>query len=185
MNASTAFGFVFDAGLIQKHVSTTSLAQETQTTSHILGNLVDVMEEIQLARIELTNLIYARFHTSLGINERLDLELSFFDSNSRKKATVTLNTSCLKRGIYPSEIVACKIDVPVDELQNSSTQTLSAEISAAVKDLRVGFSRIIRLCRCVSQLVSLKLRILGSSQWSKRKIFSRAWIFVSSSSRKK
>ncbi|PWA98589.1 hypothetical protein CTI12_AA017120 [Artemisia annua] len=152
MNALTAFGFVFDAGVIQKHVNATSLAQETQTTSHILGNLVDVMEEIQLARIELKTLIYARFHTSLV--ECLDLELYFFGSNSRKKATVTLNTSCLKRGIYPSEIVTCQIDVPVDESQKSSTQTLSAEISAAVKDLRVGFSRIIRLCRCVSQLVS-------------------------------
>lgn len=152
MDASTAFGFVFDAGVTQRLVGATTLAQETQMTSSLLGNLVDVMEEIQLARIELKNLIHARFHTSL--DECLDLELYFFDPNGRKKATVTLNTSCLKRGIYPSEIVPCQIFTPVDESQNSSSQSLSNEIAAAIQDLGVGFLRILRLCRCISQLVS-------------------------------
>ncbi|KAJ0935968.1 hypothetical protein HanRHA438_Chr03g0125491 [Helianthus annuus] len=146
MDASTAFGFVFDAGFLQKHVGATSLAQATQMTTSRLGNLVDVMEEIQLASIELKNLIHAKFHTSL--DERLDLELYFFDSNSRKKATVTLNTSCLKRGIYPSEIAVCQID--------SSHEKLSAEIAGAVQDLKVGFFRILRLCRRISQLVSVQ-----------------------------
>ncbi|KAI7728399.1 hypothetical protein M8C21_014143 [Ambrosia artemisiifolia] len=154
VEASTALGFVFDTGLVQKHVTATSMAHETQMTSSILGNLVDVMEEIQLAKIELKNLIYARFRTSL--DERLDLELYFFDSNSRKKATITLNTSCLKRGIYPAEIVACQIDVSVAESQTSSNEKFSAEIAAAVENLRVGFLRILRLCRCISQLVSLQ-----------------------------
>ncbi|KAJ0801493.1 hypothetical protein HanPI659440_Chr03g0117861 [Helianthus annuus] len=146
MDASTAFGFVFDAGFLQKHVGATSLAQATQMTTSRLGNLVDVMEEIQLASIELKNLIHAKFHTSL--DERLDLELYFFDSNSRKKATVTLNTSCLKRGIYPSEIAVCQI--------HSSHEKLSAEIAGAVQDLKVGFFRILRLCRRISQLVSVQ-----------------------------
>ncbi|XP_076900341.1 uncharacterized protein LOC143554480 [Bidens hawaiensis] len=117
MDASTAFVFVFDAALLQKHAST-NLAHETQMTTSLLGNLVDVMKEIQLARLELKNLIYARFHTSS--DERLDLELYFFDSSSRKKATVTLNASCLKRGIYPSEILACEI--------NSSQEKLSVSL---------------------------------------------------------
>ncbi|KAI7752311.1 hypothetical protein M8C21_015057 [Ambrosia artemisiifolia] len=146
IDASTAFGFVFDAGLLQKHVSATSLAQATQITTSLLGNLVDVMEEIQLARIELKNLIYARFHTSS--EERLDLELYFFDTNSRQKATVTLNTSCLRRGIYPSETASCQID--------STYEKLSAEIAGAVQGLGVGFLRILRLCRCISQLVGLQ-----------------------------
>ncbi|KAK1418133.1 hypothetical protein QVD17_27272 [Tagetes erecta] len=154
IEASTAFGFVFDTGLVQKHLSATSIAQETQMTSSLLGNLVDVMEEIRLAKIELKNLIYARFHTSLG--ESLVLELYFFNSNSRKKATVTLNTSCLRRGIYPADIVASQIEISVDESQKSSNEKLSAEIAAAVQDLRVGFSRILRLCRCISQFVSLQ-----------------------------
>ncbi|KAI3702697.1 hypothetical protein L6452_28447 [Arctium lappa] len=152
MDASTAFGFVFDAGLTQRLVGATTLAQETQMTSSLLGNLVDVMEEIQLARIELKNLIDVRFHSSL--DECLDLELYFFDPKGRKKATVTLNTSCLKRGIYPSEIVPCQIFTPVDGSQNSSSQSLSTEIAAAIQNLRVGFLRILRLCRCISQLVS-------------------------------
>ncbi|XP_024959726.1 uncharacterized protein LOC112500464 [Cynara cardunculus var. scolymus] len=152
MDASTVFGFVFDAGITQRQVGAASLAQETQTTSSLLGNLVDVMEEIQLARIELRNLVHARFHTSL--DESLYLELYFFDPNGRKKATITLNASCLKRGIYPSEIVPCQIFTPVDESQNSSSQSLSTEIAAAIRDLRVGFLRILRLCRSISQLVS-------------------------------
>ncbi|KAI3828128.1 hypothetical protein L1987_02225 [Smallanthus sonchifolius] len=154
MDASTAFGFVFNTGLVQRHVTATSMAKETQMTSSLLGNLVDVMEEIQLAKIELKNLIYARFHTSS--DERLDLELYFFDSNSRKKATMTLNTSCLRRGIYPAEIVASQIDISVDESQNSSNEKLSAEIEAAVQGLKVGFLRILLLCRCISRLVSLQ-----------------------------
>ncbi|KAK9074118.1 hypothetical protein SSX86_006715 [Deinandra increscens subsp. villosa] len=154
MDASTAFGFVLNSVLVQKHATATSLPQETQMTSSLLGNLVNVMEEIQLAKIELKNLIYARFHTSL--DERLDLELYFYDSNSRNKATITLNTSCLKRGIYPSEIVASQIDISVDKSQYSSNEELSAEISAAVQGLRVGYQRILRLCRCISHVVSLQ-----------------------------
>ncbi|XP_021999980.1 uncharacterized protein LOC110897533 isoform X1 [Helianthus annuus] len=155
IDASTAFGFVFDIGLVQKHAAATSMAQETQMASSLLGNLVDVMEEIQLAKIELKNLIYARFHTSL--DERLDLELYFFDPNSRKKATITLNTSCLKRGIYPSEIDACQIGVSVEGSRTSSNEKLSAEIAAAVKNLRVGYFRILRLCKCISQLISVQV----------------------------
>ncbi|XP_071736699.1 uncharacterized protein [Rutidosis leptorrhynchoides] len=154
MDASAAFGFVFNGGLIQKYVGATSLAQETQITSHLFGNLVDVLDEIQLARLELPNLMRARFHTSL--DEQLHLELYFFNATSGKKATVSLNTSCLKRGIYPPEIAPCQIDIAENASQNSSTQTLSAQITAAVKDLRVGYLRIKRLCRCVSQLVGIQ-----------------------------
>nr|XP_043629284.1 uncharacterized protein LOC122600600 [Erigeron canadensis] len=154
MDALTAFGFVIDSGLVQKSAGATSLSQETQVTSYLLGNLVDVMQEIQAARIELKNLIYARFCRSL--EGSLNLELHFFDPNSRKRATVTLNTSCLTRGIYPSEIIACQIDIPIVESQHSSSQKLSAEIAAALEDLVVGFYRILRVCRCISHLVSLQ-----------------------------
>ncbi|XP_076944253.1 uncharacterized protein LOC143614816 [Bidens hawaiensis] len=110
------------------------------------------MDELQCAKFELKNLIHARFHTSF--DERLDLELYFFDSNSRKKATLTLNTACLKRGIYPADVAACQISVSVDGSQISSNEKLTAEIAAAVKDLRVGFFSILRLCRSTSQLLS-------------------------------
>ncbi|CAH1428903.1 unnamed protein product [Lactuca virosa] len=150
MDALIAFRFVFNVGLsTQKHIDHTSLAYETQMNSSVLGNLVDVMEEIQLARIELKNLIHARFHVSL--DKHLHLELYFFNSIIRKKATVTLNTSCLKRGIYPSEILSCQIET---QSQNSSSSSLSDEITAEIKDLKVGFLRILQLCKCISQVIN-------------------------------
>ncbi|CAI9303918.1 unnamed protein product [Lactuca saligna] len=151
MDALIAFRFVFNVGLsTQKHIDHTSLAYETQMNSSVLGNLVDVMEEIQLARIELKNLIHARFHVFL--DKHLYLELYFFNSITRKKATVTLDTSCLKRGIYPSEILSCQIET---QSQNSSSSSLSDEITAEIKHLKVGFLRILHLCKCISHVISL------------------------------
>ncbi|XP_076915546.1 uncharacterized protein LOC143574934 [Bidens hawaiensis] len=154
MDASTAFGFVFNTGLVQKDLTATTMAHETQMTTSLLGNLVDVMDEIQRAKFEIKNLIHASFRTSF--DACLDLELYFFDSNSRKKVTLNLDTSCLKRGIYPADVAACQIDVSVDESQISSNETLIAEIAAAVKDLRMGFFSILRLCRSISQLLGLQ-----------------------------
>ncbi|KAI3708196.1 hypothetical protein L2E82_37336 [Cichorium intybus] len=72
INALTAFKFVLNTASTQKPVADTNLAHETQMTSSLLGNLVDVMEEIQRARIELKNLINARTALSgallLGFN---------------------------------------------------------------------------------------------------------------------
>ncbi|PWA54405.1 hypothetical protein CTI12_AA434210 [Artemisia annua] len=95
MDACAAFEFVFYAGMMQKHADATSLAQATQVTGSRLGSLLDVLEEIQHARIEPKNFISARFHTPKA--EQLDLELCFFDSTHRRKATVTLDASCLAR----------------------------------------------------------------------------------------
>ncbi|KHG03782.1 60 kDa chaperonin [Gossypium arboreum] len=74
-------------------------------TSSLLRNLLDVIEEVQIAR-----------------------------------------------GVYPSEILP-------HHLQTSTTRTddlhcpLSIEIKAAISNLRAGYSRIIRLCRCVTQVL--------------------------------
>ncbi|KAL8209695.1 hypothetical protein R6Q57_006427 [Mikania cordata] len=89
MDASTAFGFVFDTSLVQKHFTDASMAQEAQMTSFILGNLVDVMEEIQLAKIELKNLIYARFCTSSG-DSALIFCYPCFDSTLSKRGIILL-----------------------------------------------------------------------------------------------
>lgn len=37
-----------------------------QLTSFLLGNLLDVVEEVQAAQMELTNLIKAKFHCPCG-----------------------------------------------------------------------------------------------------------------------
>ncbi|KAI3757097.1 hypothetical protein L6452_04630 [Arctium lappa] len=106
VDASTVFGYVFEAGLTQWHVGVTILVQETQTTSSLLRDFVERMEEIQLAaRIELKHLTHARFHTSM--DECLYLVPCFFEPDSRKKAAATLNTSCLKGGVSSSKIVSC------------------------------------------------------------------------------
>ncbi|XP_024968071.1 uncharacterized protein LOC112507647 [Cynara cardunculus var. scolymus] len=157
MDAFTAFRFVFSTEIMQKHVSATSLAQETQVTGSCLGNLLDVVTEIQLARIELKNLISTRFCKPLA--EQLELELCFFDSKHHRKATVTLDTSCLRRGTYPSEITPSQIDIAIDEPQSS--ESLKIEIAAALQDLKVGYLRIQQLCRCISKLISSPIRWVG------------------------
>ncbi|KAI3769511.1 hypothetical protein L6452_00617 [Arctium lappa] len=156
MDAFTAFRFVFNTEITQKHVGPTSLAQETQVTGSCLGNLLDVVTEIQLARIELKNLISTRFCTPLALAEQLELELCFFDSKHRRKATITLDTSCLRRGIYPSEIIPSQIDIAVEEPQSSAS--LKDEIASALQDLKVGYLRIQQLCRCISKLISCPIR---------------------------
>ncbi|GJY77507.1 hypothetical protein Tco_0482623 [Tanacetum coccineum] len=139
IDACAAFEFVFNAGTTEKHLVATSLAQETQVTGSRLGSLLDVLEEIQHALIEPQNLISARFHTPKA--EQLDLELCFFDSTHRRKATVTLDASCLARGFYPSEVVPYQVDIPIDEPQSSSP-SLSAEIASAFQDLKLKKEQI-------------------------------------------
>ncbi|CAI9294918.1 unnamed protein product [Lactuca saligna] len=143
MEACTAFRFVFT----QKHVDGSNLAKETQVTGALFGNLLDVMEEIQHSRIELKNLISTRFRTPLA--DQLDLDLCFFDPKHRRKATVTLNFSCLKRGIYPSEIIPYQIHIPANQ-QSKSSPTLADEITTTLKNLKTGFLRIQRVCTCIS-----------------------------------
>ncbi|KAL4555334.1 hypothetical protein LXL04_037952 [Taraxacum kok-saghyz] len=139
MEACIAFRFVFNGGTTQKHVDSTNLAKETQVTGACFGNLLDVMEEIQHSRIELKNLISTTFRTPLA--DQLDLELRFFDPKHRKKATLTFNISCLRRGIYPSEIIPYQIHIPIDQPQNSSP-SLAAEIQESLQGLQTGFLRI-------------------------------------------
>nr|XP_043619149.1 uncharacterized protein LOC122591026 [Erigeron canadensis] len=154
MDACTAFGFVFNGGIKQKHIGAAILAQETQATSSLFGNLLDVLAEIQQARIDLKNLISTRFYTPIA--KQLDLELCFFDLRCHKRATVTLDVSCLGRGIYPSEAVPYHIDIPTEEPQSSLS--LSAGFALAFKDIELGFFRIQRLCTYISSITSPQIR---------------------------
>ncbi|KAA8526644.1 hypothetical protein F0562_008153 [Nyssa sinensis] len=151
MDACTAFAFVLNANTTQKHIGPRSLTQEIQITSSLLGNLLDVVEEVQLAQEELQTLIQTSFHSSSV--EQLDLQLCFIDFKSGRKVLLTLDVSCLNRGVYPLEIIPSQFEAPADISQKLLPQPPLAEIRAAVLSLRVGYLRILRLCRCVSQVV--------------------------------
>ncbi|KAL7185988.1 hypothetical protein ACSBR2_027858 [Camellia fascicularis] len=127
-------------------------------TSSVLGNLLDVVEEVQVARVELQNLTYSSFHSPSV--EQLELHLHFIDFSSGRKVALILDMSCLKWGIYPSEIIPSQLESPSNVPQKSLPESLSAEIIAAIQSIRVGYARIISLCRCVSFKLGAGKRLL-------------------------
>ncbi|OMO75569.1 hypothetical protein CCACVL1_16129, partial [Corchorus capsularis] len=84
---------------------------------------------------------------------QLDLQLAFFDFDSGANVMMTLDMTCLKCGVYPSEILPYDLQTPTAGIRKSQLRPLSDEIKAALGNLRAGYSRIIRLCRCVSQVM--------------------------------
>ncbi|KAH6824203.1 hypothetical protein C2S53_011714 [Perilla frutescens var. hirtella] len=151
IDAGVAFGFVFNAETACKYVGAKTLVQETQVTGSLLGSLLDVVEEVHIAQIEFQNLTQSSF--SSPSVERLDLMLCFFNFDSGKKVSLTFDLSCLKRGIYPSEILPIQLASTVDSRTHSSSGIILDKIRDAVKDVRTGYMRILRLCQCVSQVV--------------------------------
>ncbi|KAK4437472.1 hypothetical protein Salat_0081100 [Sesamum alatum] len=153
LDACTAFAFVFNAEIARKYVGAKTLAQEMQVTSSLLGTLLDVVEEVQLAQMELQNLTQSSFSSSS--DEQLDLMLSYFNFNSGRKVILTLDMSCLKRGIYPSDVLPLQLTAPVDSQKCSLSERIFDEIRDAVKGVRSGHMRILRLCRCISQVIQV------------------------------
>ncbi|KAL0400257.1 UNVERIFIED_CONTAM: hypothetical protein Sradi_2369000 [Sesamum radiatum] len=152
LDACTAFRFVFNAeNAARKYVGAKTLVQETQVTSSLLGTLLDVVEEVQLAQMELQNLTQSNF--SSPSDEQLHLMLSFFNFNSGRKVFLTLDMSCLKRGIYPSDVLPLQLPEPVNSQKCTLSGRIIDEISDAVKGVRSGYMRILRLCRCISQVI--------------------------------
>ncbi|OVA19737.1 hypothetical protein BVC80_9059g60 [Macleaya cordata] len=154
ISAGTAFAFVFNAESNRNLGSPKNLAPETQLTSLLLSNLLDVVEEAHMAHIELRNLIKTSFNSPCV--EQLDLQLHFIDFKTGCKVTLTLDMTSLNRGVYPSEILPSHLQTHISGTQSPVTQLLSAEILAAVGGLKAGRSRIIRLCRCVSQHLTVR-----------------------------
>ncbi|XVF81402.1 hypothetical protein PTKIN_Ptkin15bG0152300 [Pterospermum kingtungense] len=151
MDACSAFSFVFNHKYTKKYVGSKSLAQETQMTSSLLRNLLDVVEEVQIAQLEIRNLTQASFHSPSA--EQLDLQLSFIDFDSGVKLMMTLDVTCLNCGVYPSEILPYNLQTPTAVTENLQRSPLLAEIEVAVGNLSAGYSRIIRLCRCVPRVL--------------------------------
>ncbi|KAL8031141.1 hypothetical protein ABFX02_13G006200 [Erythranthe guttata] len=151
MDACTAFAFVFNDERACKFVGAKTLAWETQMTGSLLGTLVDVVEEVQSAQIEFQDLTQSSFCSPSA--ERLDLMLCFLNYNSGRKVFLTLDMSCLKRGIYPSEILPVQPASPAGGRNCSFSKQIFDEIRDAAKRIRPGYTRILRLCRCISQVV--------------------------------
>ncbi|KAJ8748152.1 hypothetical protein K2173_000560 [Erythroxylum novogranatense] len=150
-DASAALAHIVKAENAKKYAGSRSLLQETQVTCSLLHNLLDVVEEIQLARLEIRNLVETSFHSSSV--EKLGLQLDFLDFNTCRKVKVTLDLACLKCGIYPSDVIPYNIEVHIAGEKKTLPELHSRAIEAAVDSLRIGFRRIIRLCRCISQVV--------------------------------
>ncbi|GLT51131.1 hypothetical protein SLA2020_245610 [Shorea laevis] len=151
MDACTVFEFVFKPDTAKKYVDSRSLAQETQGTSLILSNLLDVLEEVQLAQIEISSLTQTSFQSSSA--DQLDLQLTFIDFGSGRKLMIDLDMTCLGSGVYPTEVLPSRLQASIAGAETSLCQPLSAVMKAAVDGLRVGYSRILRLCQCVSQVL--------------------------------
>ncbi|XP_021890008.1 uncharacterized protein LOC110808730 isoform X2 [Carica papaya] len=151
MDVGTAFTFVFNSKSMKKYMCCKSLAHETQTTSLLLRNLLDVVEEVQLAKIEIQKLMQASFNSSSA--EQLNLQLSFVDLDSSKRVMIILDMTCLNCGIYPSEVCPYELQCPFSSTEDLQPQSLYAKIKTACGSLRGGYPRIINLCRCVSQVL--------------------------------
>ncbi|KAL3502597.1 hypothetical protein ACH5RR_037046 [Cinchona calisaya] len=150
LDACKAFSVVLHAGTTRKYLDSRSLAQEMQVTSSLLGNLVDVIWELQMAQIELQNLTETTFQCPL--DGKLNLHLSFFSFKNGKKVSLMLDMSSLNRGIYPSDIIPSQLRA-FNGMNNTSVDPIIGEIRDAVKILRTGYMRILRLCRCISLVV--------------------------------
>lgn len=60
----------------------------------------------------------------------------------------------LGRGAYPSDILPYQMQVSESAAQVLSPESLLAEIRAtAAEGLESGYTRIMRLCKCISQVV--------------------------------
>ncbi|XP_026385925.1 uncharacterized protein LOC113281415 isoform X1 [Papaver somniferum] len=146
INACVAFAYVFNAECSRDLGSSKNLALETHLTSLLLDNLLDVVEEALTVKIELSNLIKTSFNSPSA--DQLDLQLQFLDCKTGHIVTLTLDMTCLKQGIYPMEILPSQV-----QSQSPVSQLRSAEILSAVRTLKPDHSRILRLCRCVSQVL--------------------------------
>ncbi|KAK7327790.1 hypothetical protein VNO77_21881 [Canavalia gladiata] len=150
-DAFSAFMFVLNPHSTKNCIGSISVARETQITSALLSNLLDVIEEVQSARIEIRNLVEAKFFSHSV--RQLDLVLSFIDFCSGRKVKVTLNMTCLQCGVYPVEVLPSQVYDPSSREQKSLPSSIADEISTAAESVRVGYSRIIRLCRRISEAV--------------------------------
>ncbi|KAG2607132.1 hypothetical protein PVAP13_4NG199100 [Panicum virgatum] len=151
LDASVAFNFVFKAEENQRVCDLQSLQKTTMETSLLLGNLVDVLEEIKLAKIELLNLSSAAFVLESQTGE-LGLCFCFMSFKSSKKFAFIINMTDLNRSVYPSD--PSELPIKVCETQTTLAQPSIDETMASIRNLQPGCTVILRLCRMVSRLIN-------------------------------
>ncbi|KAF8081591.1 hypothetical protein N665_0876s0009 [Sinapis alba] len=154
MNVSTAFNSLFNAEYSRKYVDTSTLLEITQKTSLVVHNLLNVAEELQLARIEIPNLVQGKFESPSAA--QLYLQISFVDCKNLRKVIITLDMACLAHGMYPGDIIPGEITGR--KRDGIASKQLMKEIESAVDGVGVGYPRILRLCRCVSKLLQSQSR---------------------------
>ncbi|RCV22435.1 hypothetical protein SETIT_4G220500v2 [Setaria italica] len=150
LDASMAFNFLFKAEENQRVHDLQSLQQMTMETSLLLGNLIDVLEEIKLAKMELLNLTSAAFVLESQTCQ-LGLRACFMSFKSGKKFAFTIDMTDLNRSVYPSE--PSELPIKVCEGQTTLAQASIDETMTSIRNLQPGRTVILRLCRRVSRLI--------------------------------
>ncbi|PUZ60001.1 hypothetical protein GQ55_4G088400 [Panicum hallii var. hallii] len=151
LDASVAFNFVFKAEENQRVCDLRSLHKTTMETSLLLGNLVDVLEEVKLAKMELLNLTSAAFVLESQTCE-LGLHLCFMSFKSSKKFAFIIDMTELNRSVYPSD--PSELPIKICETQTTLAQPSVDETMASIRNLEPGRTVILRLCRMVSRLIN-------------------------------
>ncbi|KAG9448508.1 hypothetical protein H6P81_008473 [Aristolochia fimbriata] len=147
LNASTAFEFVFGQKDVHMKYGPNSFRRQTQITSFLLGNLVDVIKEVQQAQMEILNLVHVNFHSPHA--DLLQLHLSFINFSTGKKVKFILDMTDLMCAVYPSEIDPSQLQIQTCGQQ----QTLVSGIADVACNLEAGHCMILRFCWRVSDLV--------------------------------
>ncbi|XP_021306058.1 uncharacterized protein LOC8082273 isoform X2 [Sorghum bicolor] len=150
VDASLAFNFVFKAEENQIVSDLQSLQKKTTETSLLLGNLIDVLEEIRLSKLQLLNLTSAAFVLE-SQTCKLGLHLSFISYKSGKKIVFIIDMTDLNRSVYPSD--PSELPIKVCEARTTLPQPSIDVIMASIRNLQPGRTVILRLCRMVSRLI--------------------------------
>ncbi|ESQ37036.1 hypothetical protein EUTSA_v10002382mg [Eutrema salsugineum] len=155
MNVSVAFNSLFNAEYPPKYVGSNTLLEITQKTSLVLHNMLDVAEELQLARMEIPNLVQGKFDSPSA--EQLHLQITFIDCKNLRKIIMILDMACLIHGKYPGDIIPCEL-ISGTNRDGAASKQLMNEIESAMDGVGVGSPRILKLCRCVSKLLQSQSR---------------------------
>ncbi|KAH7660259.1 hypothetical protein IHE45_16G087200 [Dioscorea alata] len=150
MNVCTAFDFVFNARNDRRLAGSKSLQQETLATSLLLGNLLDVLEEVQIALFQIANLVSSTFHSQCC---QLELQLCFLSNKSGRKLSLSLSMTELNCAMYPSE--PAQLDIKILERQTTLPISSFDKVMSAVRSLQSGRTLVLRLCERVSEVVQV------------------------------
>ncbi|WOK98144.1 hypothetical protein Cni_G06854 [Canna indica] len=149
MNACVAFEYVFGDKDDRRVASSKYFQQKTLETSLLIGSLLDVLDEVKVAGMEILNLTLLNF--SCSATSQLELKLCFTNFKSGRKVTLSIDLSELKCAVYPSD--PSELKYKICETQTTLPPALLDKIIAVLKSMQGERPVILRLCRSISQLV--------------------------------